>query len=159
MNAAVQESFEVWGKIFKEQSVDKVLELCVGDSIGAPTRKAFPKTKDELLKLKKPDGAKLYEIARDYLKAVEEFYKPYMTAWKQGKFCHAFGIFQYDIQYFKKDPAYFLQKRWSDFDVCCARDPGAQNCAEGRQTRWQENLDRYGADSCCDSVQRGGEVL
>jgi len=117
---AVQESFEVWGKIFKKRSADKVLELCVGDSIGAPTRKAFPKTKDELLKLKKPDGAKLHGIARDHLKAVGEFYKPYMTAWNQGKFCHAFGIFQYDIQYFKNDPAYFLQKRWSDFDVCLA---------------------------------------
>ena len=38
-----------------------------------------------------------------------------------NKFCHGFGIFQYDIQFFKDDPAFFLQKKWCDFGVCIAK--------------------------------------
>jgi len=117
---AVQESFEAWGLIYKKEKVDKVLELCVGDSIGEPKRKAFPKTKEQLLNYK-PDGAELFALAREYLKAIGEFNPPYMKAYNNGKFCHAFGIFQYDIQHFKTNPAYFLKKKWLDFDVCLAR--------------------------------------
>jgi hypothetical protein len=39
------------------------------------------------------------------------------------KFCHGFGIFQYDLQFFKggtpeSDPDYFLERRYADFDAC-----------------------------------------
>jgi hypothetical protein len=118
---AVQESFEAWGLLYKKEKVDKVLELCVGDSIGQPKRKAFPRTKTELLNYKPPNGAELFALAREYLKAFGQFNKVYMKQYNQGKFCHAFGIFQYDIQHFKDKPAYFLKKQWLDFDVCADR--------------------------------------
>ncbi len=36
------------------------------------------------------------------------------------KFCHAFGIFQYDLQNFRRNPDYFLQRKWADFPSCLA---------------------------------------
>jgi hypothetical protein len=118
---ATQESFEIWGLIYQKLPVDQVLALCVGDSIGGPTRKQFPTSKAELLRVKKPDGAAMYDIARASLAAVGEYAKPYKKAWQQGKFCHGYGIFQYDLQFFKTKPDYFLGKRWADFDTCLAQ--------------------------------------
>ena len=118
---AVQESFEIWGLIYKKLSTREVLALCVGDSIGGPTRKAFPASKEALLRVKNPDGAAMYSIARESLAAVGKYVRPYKTAWQNQKFCHGYGIFQYDIQFFKKNPEYFLKKQWADFDVCLAR--------------------------------------
>jgi hypothetical protein len=40
---------------------------------------------------------------------------------KPNKFCHAFGIFQYDLQFFLVDPDYFLQKRYADFNASLAK--------------------------------------
>jgi hypothetical protein len=37
-----------------------------------------------------------------------------------SKFCHGFGIFQFDIQFFPTDPDYFLKKGWQSFDTCLA---------------------------------------
>jgi hypothetical protein len=118
---AVQESFEVWGPVYAKLPVERVLELCVGDSIGGPTRTAFPTSKAQLLAVKKPDGAAMFEIARATLKDVGQYVKPYAKAWEQGKFSHGYGIFQYDIQFFKKNPDYFLKKQWADFDICLDR--------------------------------------
>jgi len=40
------------------------------------------------------------------------------VAAKPNKFCHGFGIFQYDIQFFKnEDPDYFLERRYTSFDA------------------------------------------
>ncbi|MFX8747366.1 hypothetical protein ABTM31_20725, partial [Acinetobacter baumannii] len=36
------------------------------------------------------------------------------------KFCHAFGIFQYDLQFFKTNPDYFLRGGYADFPTCAA---------------------------------------
>ena len=36
---------------------------------------------------------------------------------RPDKFCHAFGIFQLDLQFFRTDPQYFLAKRYADFDA------------------------------------------
>jgi hypothetical protein len=116
---AVQESFEVWGLIYNKLPVDKVLELCVGDSIGGPTRTAFPTTKAQLIAAK--NGQAMYQIARDGLEAIGKFIKPYKNAWARGGFCHGYGIFQYDLQFFKKEPDYFLNKTWADFDACLGK--------------------------------------
>jgi hypothetical protein len=118
---AVQESFEIWGLVYHKLPVDQVLALCVGDSIGGPTRKAFPTSKADLLSVKKPDGTAMYDIARASLAAVGQYVPSYKTAWRQGKFCHGYGIFQYDLQFFKKKPDYFLKKQWADFDACLAQ--------------------------------------
>jgi hypothetical protein len=39
----------------------------------------------------------------------------------QNKFRHGFGIFQYDLQFFKTNPGYFLQKKWQDCAACAAK--------------------------------------
>jgi hypothetical protein len=116
---ATQESFEIWGLIYQKLPVDQVLSLCVGDSIGGPTRKQFPTSKAELLS--KPGGAAMYDMARASLAAVGQYVKSYKAAWQQGKFCHGYGIFQYDLQFFKTKPDYFLKKQWADFDMCLAQ--------------------------------------
>ena len=70
------------------------------------------------------------------------------AAARPDKFCHGFGIFQLDLQFFKTEPDYFLERRYADFDAALARCVGelqvgaeahrlagqdlAQRCRDGR---------------------------
>lgn len=114
---ALQETGYLWRNIYKRETVLKTLELCVGDTISAPRRTAFPKDKSALLS--KPKGDEMFAIAREALESIA----PYNNAFKNAarnpdKFCHGFGIFQYDIQFFLNNPDFFLEKRWYEFDEC-----------------------------------------
>lgn len=112
---AVQETFPIWGKLFKTHSVAEVLELCVGDTLDAPKRSAFPKTKADLLAV--ANGGQMFLIARQALVALGAF-DPVMKKVADNnpnKFCHGYGIFQFDIQFFPKEPDYFLQRKWRNF--------------------------------------------
>lgn len=114
---AVQETYYIWGNLYKEMAVAEVLKLCVGDTIDAPSRSAFPKDKAELLNV--PKGDEMFAIARAALVSMARYIPGYRgVASKPNKFCHGFGIFQYDLQFFKENPDYFLKKRWYDFDNC-----------------------------------------
>jgi hypothetical protein len=114
---AVQETYYIWGRLYKEMPVSEVLKLCVGDTIDAPSRSAFPKTKGELLSV--PRGDEMFVIAREALVSMAARVPGYRSAVRNpNKFCHGFGIFQYDLQFFKDNPGYFLEKRWYDFDKC-----------------------------------------
>jgi hypothetical protein len=113
---ACQETGEVWPILRKKDlSVDRILELCVGDTIDG--RSAFPRSKAELVAA--PNGQKMFDIARAALVDMAQFITSYKEmAAKPNKFCHGFGIFQYDIQFFKdEDPNYFLQRRYTSFDA------------------------------------------
>jgi len=113
---ACQETGEIWPILRKKDlSVDRILELCVGDTIDG--RSAFPKSKAELVAV--PNGQKMFDIARAALVDMAQFIPSYKgVAAKPDKFCHGFGIFQYDIQFFKKeDPEYFLQRSYTKFDA------------------------------------------
>jgi hypothetical protein len=113
---ACQETGEVWPKLRKKDlSVDRILELCVGDTIDG--RSAFPRSKAELVAA--PNGQKMFDIARAALVDMAQFITDYQkVAQNPDKFCHGFGIFQYDIQFFKnEDPDYFLQRRYTSFDA------------------------------------------
>jgi hypothetical protein len=69
-----------------------------------------------------PNGPQMFQIARDAFVAMTEIAPEYRKFLKNAnKFCHAFGIFQYDIQAFKHDPGYFLNKDWYDFQKCVAK--------------------------------------
>jgi hypothetical protein len=120
---AIQETYEVWGRAYKAKSVPEVLQLCVGDILdasGGRNPNAFPQNRTVLERA--PNGPKMFEIAREALvemAGVATEYKKYLK--NQNKFCHAFGIFQYDIQAFKHDPDYFLNKDWYDFPKCLAK--------------------------------------
>ena len=117
---ATQETFEVWGNLFETQTPAKILELCVGDTIDSPARKAFPQNKAMLLS--DHNGLKIFQIARAALEAVGEYNAAYhkVAAANPNKFCHGFGIFQYDLQFAKQgnDPDFFLEKKWYNFPNC-----------------------------------------
>lgn len=120
---ATQETFEVWGNLFQTMPVAKILEICVGDTIDAPARTAFPTTKLNLLA--DPNGEQLFAIARGALEAMGEHNATYhkVAMANPNKFCHGFGIFQYDIQFARHgvDPDFFLSNRWFQFDQSLAK--------------------------------------
>jgi hypothetical protein len=112
-----EETFSIWGKMFQTVPVAKILELCVGDTLDAPNRSAFPINKAALVAAQ--NGAQMFTIARQALVALGPF-DPTMKQVAQNhpdKFCHGYGIFQYDIQFFPTDPDYFLQRKWIDFSA------------------------------------------
>jgi hypothetical protein len=113
---AVQETFEVWGRCFQTKPVADVLALCVGDILDAPRRDktAFPNNR-AALEADLPDGKRMFGIARKAFKDMAQVAVEY-----QKFLCHAFGIFQFDIQAFKTNPGYFLNKEWTDFSKCPA---------------------------------------
>ncbi|HEU4710383.1 MAG TPA: hypothetical protein VFS76_02405 [Pyrinomonadaceae bacterium] len=117
---ACQETGEVWPILRKQQSLDlaKILELCVGDTLDSDRgRSAFPKTKDELVAHAR--GQEMFTLARQALVDMSQFVQSYRAAASRPKkFCHGFGIFQFDLQFFKTEPDYFLQKRYANFDEC-----------------------------------------
>jgi hypothetical protein len=118
---ACQETGYIWQVLRKKlDTIEEVLALCVGDTIDAPGRSAFPKNKAALVA--KPRGDEMFAIAREALERVAEHidgYKP--SAAKSNKFMRGYGIFQYDLQFFLKDPDFFLNKEWIRFDSCLAK--------------------------------------
>ncbi len=119
---ACQETGEIWPVLRKKQlDLGKLLELCVGDTLDASAgRQAFPKTKDDLVA--RPNGPQMFDIARKALVDMAQYIKGYQSAAANpNKFCHGFGIFQFDLQFFLEDPDYFLQKRYADFDTALKR--------------------------------------
>lgn len=120
---AMQETYEVWGALYRLPGMtkDKILHLCVGDTIDAPGRGAFPTSMAALLK--DPNGAALFKVARDALGDVGTVNTAYHKIFVANpkKFCHGFGIFQYDLQFAKTDPDFFLKMKWDDFGECLAK--------------------------------------
>lgn len=118
---ACQETGHIWNILRKKVSIAEVLALCVGDTLDADKgRKAFPKTKSELLT--KPNGQQMFDIARKALVDMAQFIPGFKgAASNPNKFCHGFGLFQYDLQFFLVDPDYFLQKRYIDFGASLAK--------------------------------------
>jgi hypothetical protein len=116
---ACQETGEVWPILRRKPglSVDRILELCVGDTIDSSGgRGVFPRTKAELVS--RPKGQQMFDIARAALEDMASFIPSYKKVLpNKDKFCHGFGIFQYDIQFFENDdPDYFLERRYVNFD-------------------------------------------
>jgi hypothetical protein len=113
---ACQETGEVWPVLRKKPlTVEQILALCVGDTIDAPKRSAFPKNKAALIA--KPKGQQMFDIARDALVRVAEHIASYRTpAHNPNKFCHGYGLFQFDLQFFLTEPDYFLQKKYEKFE-------------------------------------------
>lgn len=126
---ALQETGYLWRRMIErgKLSVPEILEACVGDTIGdSGGRTAFPMDKAQLRGAK--DGDKMFKVARESLEKVAPYDEAYDKALKNPeKFCRGYGIFQYDLQFFvgnNADPAYFLNKKWADFDACVAKALG-----------------------------------
>jgi hypothetical protein len=117
---AIQESYEIWGRAYKIKSVSELLELCVGDILdasGGRNPRAFPQSRAVLERA--PRGKEMFKIAGHALESMAEVaieYKKYLK--NKNKFCHAFGIFQYDIQAFTHDADYFIYRDWCEFPKC-----------------------------------------
>jgi len=135
---AVQETHEVWGRARKKWPAAQVLALCVGDIIDASGgRRAFPKSRAALEAV--PHGKEMFAIARQSIEdmaSVAPEYKKYLK--NPNKFAHAFGLFQYDIQAFPRDPDFFLHKQWHDFDKCLAKC--VAELSEKLQGKWARSL-------------------
>lgn len=118
---ACQETGEVWPAL-RRKGLDEaeILRLCVGDTIdaraGGKGRKAFPRNKAELLA--EANGDAMFVVARqalvDMARHIDGYRRP---ASESHKFCRGFGLFQRDLQFFKEDPAYFLERRYAEFDA------------------------------------------
>lgn len=113
---AYQETGYLWSRIReKTDGEEAFLDACVGDIIGAPRRKAFPRTPQDLKAL--PKGVEMYDIGRNALQVLGDVAPEYAKYVRYKKrFCRGYGLFQYDLQFFKEDPNYFLTKGWSSFD-------------------------------------------
>ncbi len=129
---ANQETGYIWSVLVEHKlPVPKILELCVGDTIDKG-RSAFPTNKSALMAA--PGGAKMFDVARKALVDMAKYVHGYDGAVANpDKFCHGFGIFQYDLQFFEDDPDYFLKKKWRNFRLCAAKCIGELNAAMERQ--------------------------
>lgn len=113
---ACQETGHVWSVLRKRPFTSaEILALCVGDTLDADKgRKAFPKTKADLIA--KPNGQAMFDIARKALVDMAAHIPGFGgAAAKLNKFCHGFGMFQRDLQFFLNDPEYYLEKRYEQF--------------------------------------------
>jgi len=137
---ACQETGEIWPALRRQGlPTSRILELCIGDTIDAsPTgggRRAFPRNKAELLQ--SPQGDGMFAIARQGLVDMASYIPAYRgAASRPDKFCHGFGIFQLDLQFFKTEPDYFLSRRYADFDTALAKCIGELESALKR-IGWQ----------------------
>lgn len=116
---ACQETGEIWPILRRKSlTLDRITALCVGDTIDFQGphrgRQAFPKNKDELIAA--PNGQAMFDVARSALEDMAKFIPGYAgSVANPNKFCHGFGVFQRDIQFFKDDPGYFLDRRYEKF--------------------------------------------
>jgi hypothetical protein len=129
---AYQETGHIWSRMIGKLPVKEIVRLCVGDIIDAPKRSAFPANKAALLQV--ANGQQMFDIARACFEEMAEYiteYKPYVK--NKNKFCHGYGIFQYDLQHFKTDPQYFLQQEWANVDLCFGKCIKELKEAQARQ--------------------------
>jgi hypothetical protein len=121
---ACQETGDVWPILRRKPqlTLDRILVLCVGDTIDfrPPNggRKAFPRNKAALLAV--PRGDEMFAIARQALVEMGQFIPGFPVS-NPNKFCRGFGMFQLDLQFFKEDPDYFLEKRYEKFSETLRR--------------------------------------
>jgi hypothetical protein len=114
---ACQETGDVWPILRgKDMTVAEILALCVGDTLDEDKgRKAFPRNRAQLEAA--PKGPAMFKVARDALLAMAKHVPGFGFAKKRpDKFCHGFGLFQRDLQFFKTDPDYFLNCDWATLE-------------------------------------------
>lgn len=138
---AYQESGELWSRLRQRVSREELLRLSVGDTLDTPNRSAFPKNKDALIAFE--NGQRMFELAHRLLvemgdaTSIERYQR---IAENPDKFVHGYGLFQYDLQHFRRDPGFFLEQRWRDIGASVEKllaelkNALAQLGLEGRQS-------------------------
>ena len=116
---ACQETGYIWSVLRNKQlPLERIVTLCVGDTIdyAGPRkgRQAFPRTKGALVA--EANGQLMFDIARKALEDMAIYIPGYRgAAANPEKFCHGFGVFQRDLQFFKSDPTFFLERSYESF--------------------------------------------
>ena len=117
---ACQETGHIWSALRKKSfDLDRILALCVGDTIDfnpstGKGRRAFPRNKAALIA--EPNGERMFDIARQALLDMAPHVSGFAGAVANpNKFCHGYGMFQFDLQFFRTEPDYFLEKRYERF--------------------------------------------
>ncbi len=151
---ACQETGEIWPALRRQGlPTARILELCVGDTLDAsPTggRRAFPRNRAELAA--SAEGARMFDVARQGLVDMASYIPGYRgAASRPDKFCHGFGIFQLDLQFFKVDPSYFLDKRYADFDAALAKCTG-ELLSVLRRLGWQQKTSLTDLESAAVAI-------
>jgi len=117
---AIKESYEIWSQVYHRLTVNEVLALCTGDTLdadGGRNNTAFPADKADLIRV--INGRRMFDIAHQALVDMSRHVPGYRrVATNPNKFCHGYGIFQYDLQFFLSNPNFFLERRWVNFDEC-----------------------------------------
>lgn len=116
---AFQESGELWSKMRRRLPRAEVLRLSCGDTLDAPNRSAFPKTRRALEAADR--GEEMFALAHELLvemAAATEIESYQRVAGNPDKLVHGYGIFQYDLQFFSDDPDFFLQQKWKTISAC-----------------------------------------
>lgn len=115
---ACQETGHIWGRLRSSGlSRERIVELCVGDTLDR--NKTFPKNRADLEAW--PRGDEMFDIARAALIDLAAFFDDFKPAARNpNKFCKGYGVFQYDLQFFKIDPDYFLERRYTRFEETLA---------------------------------------
>lgn len=117
---ACQETGYIWATLRRKNlTLAEITALCVGDTIDykAPGkgRQVFPRNKAALQA--EPNGGRMFDIARAALVNMAVHIDDYApAAANSDKFCRGYGVFQRDLQFFKTDPDYFLERRYESFD-------------------------------------------
>ena len=114
--AAQETGAEIWAPLRNKLALPELLAICVGDTLDADKgRVAFPRTSAA-----PRDGAARRRNVSHRARCAgvdgRRMCRPTAKVAKlPHKFCHGYGIFQYDLQFFLTDPDYFLQRRWREF--------------------------------------------
>jgi hypothetical protein len=88
-------------------------------ALDAPNRSAFPRTRQALVAA--PKGQQMFDLAHQLLVQMGdgtgiEVYQHLGT--NPDKFVHGYGMFQYDLQFFRDEPDFFLTQQWQDINAC-----------------------------------------
>ncbi|MGX5845481.1 SH3 domain-containing protein [Mesorhizobium sp. PL10] len=121
ISIGIQETFYIWAKMYKTAKPEEVLAVCVGDTIDFPKRaSAWPKNRADLESHAR--GKEMFKVARAALVRIAAINSGYKTVVKNpDKFCHGFGMFQYDIQFFDGDKDYFINEKWATWKGTLSR--------------------------------------
>jgi len=114
---ACQETGSMWGTMRRKNlPLDRIVALCVGDTLDVDKgRQAFPQTRADLEAA--PRGQEMFAIAHEALVDMAQHVPGYEAVAKRpSKFCHGFGVFQLDLQFFRDEPDYFLNREYEKFD-------------------------------------------
>jgi hypothetical protein len=123
---ACQETGEIWPILRKNPNLGKeqIVALCVGDTLDDDRgRRAFPRNKAALVAA--PNGQAMFDIAHQALRDVAVHIPSYRAAAKNAnKFVHGYGVWQFDLQFFKDEPEYFLEKRYEKLEATLGKALG-----------------------------------